>query len=337
MAAPQLAPARGSDFSALAREVKAAGLLERRPLATSRRFITQAVLTAGVVWLFLHLGDSWLQLLVAMLVAVLLGQLAFAGHDSGHHQVFRRARANRVLGFVQANLLVGLSFDWWVSKHNRHHGNPNDPTRDPDIGDGVIAWTPAQMQRRSAFGQRIGRYQAVYFVPLLLLEGFSLKVSSIMGIARDKHLRRTEAALLVLRFAAFVVALSFVMSAWKVVLFVLIEELLFGLYLGLSFAPNHTGMELADPEVAHCFLRRQVLTARNIRGGPVTSVLFGGLNHQIEHHLFPSMPARNLRRSAPLVREFCARNGVAYVETSFWGAYRDVLASLRNAGRATAV
>ena len=80
------------------------------------------------------------------------------------------------------------------------------------------------------------------------------------------------------------------------------------------------------------FLRRQVLTSRNIRGGPVVDVVLGGLNYQIEHHLFPSMPRPNLRRAQPVVRRFCERNAVAYQEASAYSSYRDVLRHLRDVG-----
>ena len=43
----------------------------------------------------------------------------------------------------------------------------------------------------------------------------------------------------------------------------------------------------------------------NITGGRFTDFMLGGLNYQIEHHLFPSMPRPNLRRVQGLVRDFC--------------------------------
>jgi hypothetical protein len=57
--------------------------------------------------------------------------------------------------------------------------------------------------------------------------------------------------------------------------------------MGSSFAPNHIGMPLVSPKLKLDFLRRQVLMSRNISGGPPISVFMGGLNYQIEHHLFP--------------------------------------------------
>ena len=80
------------------------------------------------------------------------------------------------------------------------------------------------------------------------------------------------------------------------------------------------------------FLRRQVLTSRNLTGPLFTGFLFGGLDTQIEHHLFPSMPRANLRRARTLVRPFCAERRIAYAEQSPWLAYREVLAHLRRAG-----
>ena len=119
-------------------------------------------------------------------------------------------------------------------------------------------------------------------------------------------------------------------SPWQALVFVVVHQGLFGVYLGCSFAPNHKGMRIMDGDTEPDFLRRQVLTARNIRGGRVMSALFGGLNYQIEHHLFPSMPTRNLRKVQPLVKRFCAAHGVSYCETSLGGSYARVLRYLHS-------
>ena len=84
------------------------------------------------------------------------------------------------------------------------------------------------------------------------------------------------------------------------------------------------------------FLRRQVLTSRNLSGPLFTCFLFGGLDSQIEHHLFPSMPRANLRRARAVVRPFCAERAIAYTEQTPWHAYRDVLHHLRSVGSSRA-
>jgi fatty acid desaturase len=85
----------------------------------------------------------------------------------------------------------------------------------------------------------------------------------------------------------------------------------------------------------HDFLRRQVLTSRNIRGNWLTDLALGGLNYQIEHHLFPSMPRPSLRRSQPLIREFCHQHGLPYTQASLFGSYAQALRYLHAIGAQT--
>jgi fatty acid desaturase len=123
-----------------------------------------------------------------------------------------------------------------------------------------------------------------------------------------------------------------VLSPLKAVLFVLLQQALFGLYLGLSFAPNHKGMPIFNAEDNVDYLRRQVLTSRNVRGGWLVDFVLGGLNYQIEHHLFPNMPRPNLRRAQGLIREYCQRHRVAYHETTLWRSYAQALHHLHTVG-----
>lgn len=91
----------------------------------------------------------------------------------------------------------------------------------------------------------------------------------------------------------------------------------------MTFAPNHNGMP--HPAGDEDYLRKQVLTSRNVRGGRFTDIALGGLNYQIEHHLFPGMPTPNLRKAQPIVRQYCADIGVPYEETSLVASYRQAL------------
>src|SRR6185437_13717249 len=145
--------------------------------------------------------------------------------------------------------------------------------------------------------------------------------------------RRGEALMLLLHFVAYGTIVLLVLSPGKAAAFVAIHLALFGVYLGCTFAPNHKGMEMltSDSEKLD-FLRRQVLTSRNVRGGHLINVLLGGLNYQIEHHLFPSMPSVNLARAKPIVRDFCVCTGVPYTETSLVHSYRLALRHLHEAG-----
>jgi fatty acid desaturase len=124
-----------------------------------------------------------------------------------------------------------------------------------------------------------------------------------------------------------------VLSPVKAVVFIVVQQALFGLYLGCAFAPNHKGMPMLAADDRSDFLRRQVLTSRNVRGGWLVDFVLGGLNYQIEHHLFPSMPRPNLRRSQALVRQFCHQHGLAYCETTLLRSYGQALRHLHDVGR----
>ncbi|MFL6295757.1 MAG: fatty acid desaturase family protein, partial [Actinomycetes bacterium] len=124
---------RWSEYTQLSRQIRQAGLLERRRGWYGARIGLNLVgLAAGWV-VFAIVGESWWQLATAAYLAVVFTQLAFVGHDAGHRQLFGSRRANDLAGLVHANLLVGVSFDWWVDKHNAHHTNPNHEDLDPDI------------------------------------------------------------------------------------------------------------------------------------------------------------------------------------------------------------
>ncbi len=330
---------RGSDYASLVRTVRAAGLLERRPISYGvRSGLTLGFLAAigvSIVWA----GDSWLQLINAALLGLAFGQIAFLGHDAGHQAIFASRRWNDALGRTLGNLVVGLSYGWWVDTHNRHHAHPNQEGHDPDIGDGVLSFTTAQAAKRTGPVSRfIARRQAWLFFPLLTLEGISLHVDSVAAVVSGQFRsarggsRRFEAIGLVLHAAVYVTLLLLVMSPVQAVAFAGVHQAVWGLYLGSTFAPNHKGMPIIAADEHLDFLRRQVLTSRNVRGGPFTDFALGGLNYQIEHHLFPNMPRRSLRRAQPIVRAHCRALGLPYCETSLIGSYRLALAHLSAIG-----
>jgi fatty acid desaturase len=325
--------ARGSDYAALLRRVKAAGLLERRTgYYVARITIVGLMFAAGWATSIL-LGDSWYQLIVAAFLAVVFTQFGFIGHDAGHGQIFRSARANRLLGLVHGNAGIGLSYGWWIGKHTRHHAHPNDPEKDPDVESGVLVFITGGANRRRGLAALWTRSQAFLFFPLLLLEGLNLHVASIRDLVRPgRRARWLELGLLALHAGGYLAVVLLVMSPWQALAFVAVQQGLFGLYMGCSFAPNHKGMPSLGPAESADFLRRQVLTSRNIRGGFIVDTVFGGLNYQIEHHLFPNMPRPNLRRAQVLVREFCADHRIAYRETGIVRSYAEALRHLHEVG-----
>ena len=322
-------------YTQLSRQVRQAGLLERRRGWYATRIGVNLGLWAAGWVAFVVVGESWWQLLVAAFLAVVCTQLAFVGHDAGHRQLFGSRRANDLVGLAHANLLVGVSFDWWVDKHNAHHSNPNHEDLDPDISITALAFTPDQASSKHGLVRLVARYQGWLFFPLLLLEAAHLHLASAKAIwrGRDRGWANTIQGLLLLTHTtAYLGAVLWVLSPAQALAFVVVHQGLFGLYLGCSFAPNHKGMPTLTEADQLDFVRRQVLTSRNVRGSWLVDWLLGGLNYQIEHHLFPNMPRPNLRRAQPLVRAFCAQHGLAYVEASLVGSYAQAVRHLHAVG-----
>jgi fatty acid desaturase len=324
---------RWNEYAQLSRQVRQAGLLDRRLGYYAAKLGLNAVLLAAGGAVFFALGDSWWQLATAAYLAVVFTQVAFVGHDAGHRQVFRSRRGNDLVGLVHANLLVGVSYGWWVGKHDRHHSNPNHEDLDPDIGIAALAFTAGQARDKRGLVRVIARYQAFLFFPLLLLEAAHLHGASAKAILRGTgRANAAEALLLLGHVAGYATALLVVLPPLPAVAFVLVQQGLFGLYLGCSFAPNHKGMPVLAEGEELDFLRRQVLTSRNVRGSRSVDFLLGGLNYQIEHHLFPNMPRPNLRQAQPLVRAFCQDHDLPYAEASMLGSYAQAVRHLHTVG-----
>jgi fatty acid desaturase len=324
---------RGSDFAKLSQRIRREGLLDRRPGYYALRIGLVATLYAGGWVAFAFLGDSWWQLAIGALLALAYAQLALVSHDLAHRQVFRTQRAAEIGGYIAGNIGIGMSYGWWMNKHTRHHANPNHEEDDPDVSPDILVWSVRQARQARGVARFIGRWQAFLFFPLLLLEGFNLHVASARGLSRSTLKNRwIETTLLYSHFALYLAAVFLVLSPGKAVAFIFVHQCLFGLYLGSTFAPNHKGMPTLTAEDDLDFLRRQVLTSRNIGGRVWLDVLYGGLNYQIEHHLFPSMPTPSLRRAQPIVEQYCADLGVSYLSTGMRASYGQALRSLHQAG-----
>lgn len=323
------------DYRSLANMVRQAGLMDRRPRLYIAWFaLALAAFAAGWAALVI-VGDSWASLGVAVFLALVFTQVDFLGHDAGHQQIFRSRRANQIVGLVAGNALTGLGFGWWVPKHNAHHAHPNVVGHDPDIGDGVVAlsFTPDIAARRRGVRRVLARYQAWLFFPLLMLEGIGLHISGFDSIVRRRDRSSVvEGILLGAHVALYLAVVFWVLSPLRAVAFIAVQQGLFGLYLGCSFAPNHKGMPVTESDAGVGFVRQQVTTARNVTGGRLISFAFGGLDFQIEHHLFPTMPRPNLSRAQKIVQAFCAEHGLEYHTDTVIGSYRQALRYLSACG-----
>ncbi len=325
---------RTNSFTELAARVREQGLNRRTRWFYFALLGGLTVALAGAFTGMALLGDSWFQLLIAAALGVIFTQFAFIGHEASHRQVFASGRANDRLGRIVATFFVGISYAWWMTKHNRHHGNPNQIGRDPDIAPGLIAFTEDDAAVATGFRGWVNRRQGWLFFPLLPLLGFDLHQASIGRLFRRGKLegRVQELLWLALRFTMYLGVVFWLLPVGMAFAFLGVQVAVFGTYMGLSFSPNHIGMPIVPHGAKLDFLDKQVLTSRNVSGGWWMTMLMGGLNYQIEHHLFPSMPRLHLARTRRLVLEHCRRHDVPYTENNIVEAMTIVVRYINQVG-----
>ena len=325
-----------SDYSRLLSAVQATGLFRRRYLYYVVKMTLLLAALVGVGTAFALIGHSWAQLAVAAAMALVLTQVVFLSHDAAHRQIFRSHRANEITALLLGTLVGGVSLSWWNIKHNKHHAAPNQIGKDPDITPAVVQFYPVTPPPRSRLGSFLREHQGWWFFPLLLVEALNLHVQSVQALITRPtlHRRRTEMALLALRLGGYPIVLFLVLPPGIAVSFLVVQLAVMGLYLGSSFAASHIGMPVLPADSRLDFLRRQVLMSRNVSGGRAASFAMGGLNYQIEHHLFPNLPRPSLRRVRPMVRRFCEESAISYQEVSIFRAWALVAGHLNRVGLA---
>lgn len=304
---------RGEElYAELKRLVEEKGLLKGQRLYYRFKVsITFALLALG--WIALIFIDNvWLRMLDAAFVAFIAVQVGFIGHDAGHQQIFRASWKNDLLALLNG-FSLGASYSWWVDTHNRHHGRPNQISFDPAINYSIIAFSREQALEKTGLARFIVKHQALLFIPMLMLYPLSMRIDSLRYLIRKgSRFRALEFLSVLLHFPLYFLCLFFLMGFWQAILFAVIHQSLFGLYIFSVFVPNHMGMPMVNTEESWDFLRQQVFTSRNVKGHPLVDFLFGGLNYQIEHHLFPKMPRNRLRCARELVQEFLQQRSIAY-------------------------
>ena len=323
-----------STFRPLIKRIKAQGLMGGATRYYVVTGIAIVVATAAIIAGMVLLAGSWWALLLAPLLALVWGQVSFVSHDAGHKQLpGPRSVSNRV-GLIAANLLLGVSFGYWNDKHDRHHANPNHEGLDPDVAEGIITWSERQHAKKTGLGLWMSRHQAGLFFPLLTFQGWLLQLEGARWLARQpRGTRMVEGLLLVLHWALTLGLLFWLFSPLQALAFLAIFQGIWGFMLASVFAPNHKGMEMlegSEGKLDH--MQKQVPTSRNIIGSPVVDFFMGGLNYQVEHHLFPSMPRAHLKDAQPIVEEYCHEIDLPYVNVGFVESYRQILSYLHAVG-----
>ena len=317
--------------------------------------------------LMYYSNNVGVQLFAAVFMGLFFQQCGWLAHDFLHHQVYRNRRHGDLTGVFWGNLMQGFSLQWWKNKHNGHHAVPNlhnstaqSQDGDPDIDTmPVLAWSLKQAQsyrelqadgKDSAFVKFMIRNQKWFYFPILLLARLSwlresFKVSFGLGAASENAALEMNAkglqypigekVCMILHYiwmTAFVSGFGRFSVAYSTGLF-LLTTCSCGLFLALVFGLGHNGMAVYDADSRPDFWKLQVTTTRNITGGHGFPQWFvnwfcGGLQYQVDHHLFPGLPRHNLKKTHDLVESFCKEWGVKYHEADIYDGTIEVLECL---------
>lgn len=316
-------------FAQLRAEVVAENLFRRTYLYYGVYAVVLLAATASSLWLITATQSPLIQFFNALFLGACFVQAGMLGHDLSHNQVFESRRLNKYFSTVAWGLLAAASESRWYMWHNTHHAHVNHINHDPDL-DIPFLFSEKQLEGRSAFVKK-------YILPNQHILFFLFLPMVYLGIHRDSVVyifmhpswkNAVELILITVHFAALLYLL-FAFLPWAVAgMFFIVHALSGGLYMGITFAPNHKGEKITDEHEAITWLH-QITSTRNLRPNRFIFHFFGGLNFQIEHHLFPGMPRMHYPKANKIVKAFCSRNNIEFNETTFFGSMKEIYEALK--------
>lgn len=327
-------------FDTLAREAKDQGLFRRNPSHVLLCLAGNAVLAGLAVWAFGASTAWWGRISSALVLAAATVGFGTHSHTSLHFGTSSRKWVNVLLGRVGFPLLAGLSACWWVVKHNQlHHQAPNVPGVDEDAD--LAPWfilTEEEYLASKGTARLWYRWQWVFF-PLALFFNyanfFHQSWRFVLAEWRNPLTSRTwlylDASSLLGHLALWL-ALPATWMGWPAALALFLgRTAALGVLMFVVFGPAHFPMEaaaLAEAPPKDGFARHQVAASVDFTTGWLGKLICGGLEYQIEHHLYPAAPPASLPALRLLVREHCAGHGIPFHiwtwDQALWRAFRSL-------------
>lgn len=296
----------------------------RSPHTYLRKVLTYGtlhILAYGVLLAFPHTPWRWLALITLALTA---NQFYYISHDAGHYAISDRKVTNLRLGHIGHTFIAGGSFRFWQYKHELHHRFCNEERHDPDMNLFFVKLYPADTAQRPAWVNWLVQHQAYFLWVLAMFHNFDFQRLSWIYAFQNPKRCHTERWLIPLHFVAYL-AIPIALLGWPMALTNYIGFTMFsGLVLATLFATNHMGMPSISGIHDLSFITQQTITSRNVLVPAIFDDYFGGLNYQIEHHLFPWVASDRYRSASPIVKAFCVEHSIAYAEESFGLAIQNV-------------
>ncbi len=296
----------------------------RNPATYLRKVLTYGtlhILFYVSLFAFAHTPWRWLALLGLALTA---NQFYYISHDAGHYAISDDRNTNLRIGHIGHTFIAGGSFRFWQYKHALHHRFCNEESHDPDMNLFFVRLFESDTVQRPTWVRWLIRHQAYFLWVLAMFHNFDFQRLSWLYTLQNAKLCRAERILVPLHFITYL-AFPIAILGWPMALTnYMVSTMLSGLILAVLFATNHMGMPSLSGVNALSFIEQQTITSRNVLVPPVFDAYFGGLNYQIEHHLFPWVASDRYRAASPIVKAFCAKHSISYTEESFGLALRNV-------------
>ena len=308
-------------FAELKAKVKAEGLYAKCP----RRAFTEFIIVVSLLLVSLYSVTNFNPIITAMFFALTIMRSTFVAHDLIHGQYYSSRQTNKNVSYLFANGIMGISRSWWENKHNfLHHTYTNIIGKDMDIDAAGGAFTQEHI-----YPAWFHKFQHILFWPLLTLLYFVFWVQSVMYVVEKKY----WGELFLLALNALIPAYIISALGWEVGLATVIGMyVLWAAWFGAVIITNHLGLEMfpEDKYKEFTWLELQNRTSRNVRGGKFIHWFYGGLNTQIEHHLYPKAPRFYLLKAAVITEEFCLKHKITYITATPWETYKEIYYYLKN-------
>jgi fatty acid desaturase len=310
------------NFDELKSQVRSLGLLERVPVRGSIE-MAAVLLSMAVVYLILFyhnsiMGSSLLSAIsLGLFMALIFTRAVFVSHDILHTQYFKNKRLSFQLSYPFSAIILSNSSSWWDFKHNvNHHTWCNIPQKDVDIMafDGAFTNNKGNKKwlRKSKYLIFWGAMFFMYLAFIAQSYNFVLK--------RKKW---GEFVLMLLHWPVIWGPVFYFLPLSEAVTVYLTLNFTLSVWLAFGFITNHLGCEVFEKEIGEklSWMELQMRTSRSLKGGKFVHWFYGGLNTQIEHHLFPKAPRFNLLKIQKMTKEFAQKHGINYFETTPLEAY----------------
>jgi fatty acid desaturase len=320
----ELNPKDTRSLKELRAELERHGLMEPTQLWRRKLLLWVPVFFLSYLGL-VALPFGWLWLICAPLAALGILTMGYVGHDAGHYAISRKRWINDVWGQFAMTVVCGMSFGFWRVRHNRHHAHCQEVEGDPDMHFGFLfSVYPSSANWHTRLGRFFLRIQKWSFWPLASLYWVTLRYDAIRDLFQRPKETRLDRFLLPLHWILLLVIPGLVFG-WTAALAAYVTmSCLSSLMTASVFIPNHIGMRHLGPDEKISYLEQQVTTSRNITNHRLLDFYYGGLNSQIEHHLFPRVPHDRYRAMRPIVRAFCRARGIDYQEASLYAGLATV-------------